>query len=122
MDLNSLIHERLPVWTALSEFFLDTELQDEDFKRIATVLDRSPYNRAEIEGILKEEVSPAFAGNLLSIVGEWAPWSQTEVREIMERSIRTRLSNRPLDRLRAKFARRIIPPEWHRTAAELNDH
>ncbi len=31
----ALIEERLPAWEALSEFFLDTQLQPDDYERIA---------------------------------------------------------------------------------------
>ncbi|QJU58001.1 hypothetical protein HL653_09505 [Sphingomonas sp. AP4-R1] len=119
MNFQSLMDERLPVWTALSELFLDTELQEDDIARIVAVLARSPYSSREVEAILKNEVSPAFAANLLSIAGEWQPWPEAQVREIMERSIRMALSTNFFDRIRSSLKRRIIPPEWHRIAVQL---
>jgi len=77
------IQQRLPVWTILSDLFLDTLFDDADYDRIAAVLLRSPYKRTEIEQILRREVSPAFAGNLFSIAGEWERWSEDEVKEVM---------------------------------------
>ncbi len=68
--------ERLPVWDALSEFFLDTELQDSDYKRIATVLAKSPYTTEEIENILRYEVYPPCHHNLLSVAGEWGGFDE----------------------------------------------
>lgn len=122
MSYQSLMDERLPVWTALSELFLDTELQEDDIARIVAVLERSPYSAREVETILKTEVSPAFAANLLSIAGEWQPWQEAQVREIMEQSIRMALSTNFIDRVRFALKRRIIPPEWHRIAVQLNVH
>ena len=65
------LYRRKPVWEALSELFLDTELDDDDHKRIATVLARSGYTVEEMETILRREVGPAVSGNLLSTAGVW---------------------------------------------------
>lgn len=61
---------RMPVWLALSELFLDAELLPTDIRRIAWLLDTSSYDRGALERILIEEVMPAFAPNLLSVAGE----------------------------------------------------
>lgn len=66
------IENRRPVWRALSELFLDTELQDNDFSCIARTLAKSPYTLAEIERILFREVYPVCIPNMLSVAGEWA--------------------------------------------------
>lgn len=77
------IDERVPVWHALSELFLDTELQDEDHQRIARVLAVSPYSQKKLDEILRFEVTPLLKGNLLSIAGEWAgfdkEWLRTQL-------------------------------------------
>ncbi|MFT3911365.1 MAG: hypothetical protein QM737_18225 [Ferruginibacter sp.] len=66
------IEQRKPIWIALSEFYLDTELQDSDLRRIAfTILD-SPYSLDEVKTINKYEVFPILQANLLSPAGEWA--------------------------------------------------
>jgi hypothetical protein len=71
-----LIRERMPVWDALSEFFLDTELQDDDHKRIARVLARSPYSEVQLWEILRFEVYPPCHLNLLCVAGEWAMFGE----------------------------------------------
>ena len=68
--------ERLPVWNALSEVFLDTELQESDYRRIASALATSPYTVGEIEDILRYEVYPACHQNLLCIAGEWGGFDE----------------------------------------------
>ena len=88
------IRRRLPVWLALTEVFLDTELQPMDYRWIAAELSASGYSPEELCGIFHREVAPAFLPNLMSVAGEWEPWSEAEVREIM------------LDYLEAGFARR----------------
>lgn len=70
------IRERMPVWDALSEFFLDTELQEDDHKRIARVLADSPYSEREIWEILRFEVYPPCHFNLLCVAGEWSSFGE----------------------------------------------
>ena len=87
--------ERFPVWEALSEFFLDTELQDHDHDRIATTLAASRYSTIEIKDILDYEVSPACKWNLYSVAGEWAGFHPNWIVE----SIAPRKNRRPRIRL-----------------------
>ncbi len=68
--------ERLPVWCVLSEFFLDTELQENDYKRIAAILAKSPYTPAQLEDILRHEVYPVCRQNLLCPAGEWVAFDE----------------------------------------------
>lgn len=113
---DNIVEERLPVWTILSELFLDTELVEADIQRIAGALSKSPYSVAEIGRILRHEVLPAFVPNLLSVAGEWCPWSEAEVRDIMERSLRTKVRT-GLTKL--MFGRLLFPEDWGRIAAQL---
>lgn len=111
MKFEDVVDERLPVWTALSEMFLDTELQEADLQRIADTLRCSPYSVAEIKRILRDEVSPAFSANLFSMAGEWVPWSHDEVRAIMERSMR---SWSPVAAVRAQLRSPLSTSDWNR--------
>ena len=65
------IENRRPVWHALSDLFLDTELQDCNLSSIARTLVESPYSVTEIETILYREVYPVCIPNLLCVAGEW---------------------------------------------------
>lgn len=65
------IDNRRPVWKALSDLFLDTELEDSDLIRIARTLAESAYSLEEAETILYCEVYPVCIGNLLCVAGEW---------------------------------------------------
>jgi len=113
------IAERVPAWTALSELFLDTELDEGDLSHIAERLRESPYGRVEIERILRDEVAPAFGPNLASVAGEWIPWTPDEVREIMIRSLQRPRFARWFARLTAPFRWRMIDHDWARIAAML---
>ena len=52
------LERRRPAWEALSDLFLDTELQDADLPYIARVIVASGYAEAEVEQILYREVYP----------------------------------------------------------------
>ncbi len=66
--------ERLAVWRALSELFLDTELDARSFDAIARSLVATGYAPSEIHDILWREVHPVLAANLQSVAGVWDGW------------------------------------------------
>lgn len=66
------LQSRLPVWEALADFWLDTELVDFHFDYIARVIAASPYGIAEVRAIHDYEVAPAVSANLAGVAGEWA--------------------------------------------------
>lgn len=68
---DSEIAQRLPVWEALSEFWLDGWLDDSDFQRISKQLLDSPYSKNQLQSICIYEVAPAVSMNLYSIAGVW---------------------------------------------------
>ncbi len=79
------LNERKPIWIALSEFYLDTELQDYHFRYIANKIIESPYSLEEVQQINKYEVFPVLQANLLSVAGEWAGFQEEWlIRSIMD--------------------------------------
>jgi hypothetical protein len=114
------IEERLPVWTILSELFLDTSFGDSDYDRMAKELNHSPYDRFEIERILRTEVSPAFSWNLFQIAGEWFPWSEEEVREIMMKSLAKRSARGWLSSITQAISPKVFPLGWTSIAKRLS--
>ena len=65
------IANKKPIWEALSKFYLDTQLQDEDFAEICRAFHKAPYNLEEIMDIDRYEVFPVLQMNLFSVAGEW---------------------------------------------------
>jgi len=65
------LERRRPVWVALSELWLDNELDDALRERLAEELARSPFDEPELRAIHEHEVAPALASNLASVAGEW---------------------------------------------------
>ncbi len=62
--------QRRPVWLALSELFLDTDIETL-LPSLAHALAASAYSEAELERILRDEVQPLLQWNLLSVAGVW---------------------------------------------------
>lgn len=71
-----IIKSRKPVWIALSEFYLDCGLEDDDLERIALVFFKSDYNLDEIRLINIYEVKPVLHSNLQSTVGSWSGFDE----------------------------------------------
>lgn len=98
------LERRRPVWAALSEVWLDNELDDAQRERLAEELARSPFDERELRAIHAHEVARALASNLDSVAGEWGgfdrAWLEARCREAAER--RTGALGRWLER--ARFA------------------
>ncbi len=65
------LRDRQPVWLALSELWLDTELDARDEARIAEVLIASPYDLTTLREIYLYELAPVLGANLLAPAGVW---------------------------------------------------
>jgi hypothetical protein len=76
MKDNQTIENRRLIWTALSEFYLDTELTKRDFDRISIVFLNSGLHIKDIKEIDLIEVFPFLQPNLLNIAGEWAGFDE----------------------------------------------
>lgn len=84
------IEERKPIWVALSEFYLDTELQESDFRYIATKIIQSPYSIEEVKEIDKYEVFPLLQNNLMSVAGVWSGFDEKWLVERIQESLSKR--------------------------------
>ncbi len=72
MFTDSELSRRKPVWSVLSDLWLDNELHDHDLSRIANVLFESGYSKKKLKMIYEQEVAPVVYTNLLNPAGEWA--------------------------------------------------
>jgi len=70
------LERRKPVWVALSDFFLDRELDEDQIRQSAKVVIDSGYTLEEIEEILMNDLFPALLTNLHSVPGEWAGFAE----------------------------------------------
>jgi hypothetical protein len=67
--------ERLKIWRALSDLFLDTEIDELTFNYIARSISECDLSLSEAEEILWYEVYPVLEDNLRSVAGVWEGWS-----------------------------------------------
>ena len=63
------IRDRLQIWVAISELWLDNEMREGELKFIAQRLALSKYSMEELEGIYLYEVAPVVHMNLRSYEG-----------------------------------------------------
>jgi hypothetical protein len=121
------IARRSPVWWALSDLFLDTELQPHDHRHIAEVIRRAGYSFAEAEAILRNEVAPVFITNLLSMAGEWVSWPEDFVRDRIMEHLEKRRGSGMLRRAVAqareaassRFAASFVRNDWRKVRSLL---
>lgn len=68
--------KRKNIWLCLSALYLDTELSDNDYERIANTLKASHLSLQALKEIDLWEVFPSLQANLLSVAGEWAGFDE----------------------------------------------
>jgi hypothetical protein len=103
---------RLKIWQALSERFLDTEVNDITFAYIARVVIETGYSAKQVHDILWGEVFPVLESNLRSIAGEWAGWPDDWLLEHL------RVGERRVNKRRGAIAKQIIRC-WDLVASRL---
>jgi hypothetical protein len=73
---------RLPVWQAMADLFLDTDVLGViGIEAIAAPCRASGYSLDELRNIFRHEVGPAFSFNAMDVAGEWAMWDPNFVRD-----------------------------------------
>jgi len=73
------INQHLPIWIALSAFYLDTELDNTELDRITSVFFQSKLTLNQIKEIDLFEVFPTLQSNLSSVAGNWAGFDQKQL-------------------------------------------
>lgn len=99
------INRRKPIWLALSELWLDTELEADDLERIAKRMEQSSFSIHQLRHIYLEEVAPVLYLNLLSPAGEWVGFDEEWLCSSIVQSIHR--SNTAL-RLAHRFAQPVM--------------
>ena len=62
---------RRALWVAMSDLWLDTEVDDRAIAGIADVVRESGLSRDELEGVFRDELAPFLGPNLQCTAGEW---------------------------------------------------
>lgn len=80
--------DRLKIWRALSDLFLDTEIEDHVFVYIARTVSECGLSLSEAEDILWYEVYPVLEGNLRNVAGVWEGWPDSWWRQNLPAKVR----------------------------------
>jgi hypothetical protein len=83
------LETRKIIWTELSDFYLDTELSDEDLIRKGIVFRESGLTIEEIKEINYYEVGPQLIENKRSVAGVWEGFNQEGLHNVLEILTRT---------------------------------
>ena len=105
------LEARRCAWTALSELFLDTEV---NIPSIITCLQQSHFNWAEIETIMECEVAPVVGSNVFSIAGEWRGFNLTAIQARY-------LAGTARPSLTGRAALHVIREDWKQVQAALRE-
>lgn len=110
--------KRIPVWLACSEFYLDTELNEEQIAEVVQTLKASGFLLEEIEEINLNEVAPVLARNLKSAAGEWEGFEEDWlVANITERLNRPNWLRRIENSLFRSNRKRLTAEYWNQIIA-----
>ncbi len=99
--MEAVTSNRLKIWQALSELFLDTEVDDVTIAYIARVVLETGYSAEEVHNILWSEVFPVLGANLRSVAGEWQGWTDDWLRDHLS------VCERPASKRRGAVAEEI---------------
>jgi hypothetical protein len=91
VEVDAASPERVAVWTAMADQFLDTDLRYE-IPRIAMACVQAGLTLEEAADVWRYEVSPAVAFNVWDIAGEWEGWDE---RWLIERIAARRMRRAP---------------------------
>ncbi len=85
------------IWIQLAElFFLDTEMDDLDFKNMADILNLNDWSKQKTEQVLIEYITPVAGANvgylLWPVIGEWSGFSPDPMVRDIEKIISKRQS------------------------------
>lgn len=97
---------REALWLALSELWLDTELQAFQHAHIARVLQDSDLPLEEIEAILLYEVAPVVWRNAQCVAGVWAGFDRSWLTGACHRNQQKR--GKLWHRLRCRLLRKLM--------------
>lgn len=85
------IAERTPVWQAISDLWLEQELEEYEVRAIAWALAQSPHDWQQLEEIFLFEVAPVVHGNLRDGAGVWGSFDILSLREAIVKNMRNPL-------------------------------
>ena len=115
------VARRRPVWLAISDLWLDTELQDSDLAHMARVLHESGYDLPSLQGIMEDEVAPVVFRNLVCVAGVWDGFDEDWLFERIETRLRRQTwLGHHLSRLRRRGMTALVRDDWAEVLRRLS--
>nr|WP_256834596.1 hypothetical protein [Pseudomonas oleovorans] len=111
--------ERIHLWSALSDVFVDTEV---DYGYIARQV--AGFDRATVQAAFYQDVAPACYSNMLAPIPPiWTGFDSASLSATIEQTQAARQSStlrRLRDRLFIAYLRRALKAEWAKIEQELD--
>jgi hypothetical protein len=107
---------RMPLWCALSDLLLDTQMQRQDYEAIARAAREGGFSVEQVRDIFEHEVFPALAFNLMDVAGEWAGFDPDFVRERILLTLGRPQATRFLT---GGLKKQLLAEEWPRVRAVM---
>ncbi len=107
---------------AISELFLDTELDQNDFARLRDVLKASRLTVAELDRIYYKELAPMLYGNLDTTAGEWSGFDPEWIEREISKQVGQRIIEKVplLNRVWQHWITRTTREEWQKLKWQLD--
>lgn len=84
------IENKKAIWFTISDLYLDSELDDFDFKRIALDIYNSSFSIKKVIEIDKYDVFPVLIYNLLSVAGIWGSFEKESLNNAIIKNLEYR--------------------------------
>ena len=114
------IAQRLPLWCAFADLFLDTDVS-RSYSYIRQTMQASDFTNDELWYILSKEVTPAFWFNMNLVAGQWAGWDYEFVREQVTQRLNQPAWLRSLRRVMACRCQIYVTAQWKNLLAAPGD-
>lgn len=107
------LERRKPVWIALSNLWLDNEIDEVALEQIAQILKSTTFTKDELRDIYLYEVAPVVYQNLRSPAGEWTGFDPSWLCHEMEKQTRRRTwLHDQQNRLKRRSMTHATEPFW----------
>ena len=87
---NHELEIRKVVWTSISTFYLDTELDQSDYIHIAGELKNTKYTIEQLKEIDLLEIFPILQLNLLGVAGKWDGFDEKWLHRVCRNNFKRR--------------------------------
>lgn len=113
LDNPDIRNKRRPLWIALSDLCLDTEITDSTIRYIARTIYEQGFTLEDAEQIAFREVFPPLYANMVSVAGVWSGFDEAWLEKCI---VKWRKSSwrRFLASCSQRSYRRALGPDWQR--------